>query len=134
MEVTTVADDVIVAHDGEQVHRLDGLQPETEYDICGARVRTLPRPQGELLCRLGTVNDVHFGEVEAGRLDEHPEGPIQRVLEGEEPYPETMNRSAVGEMAQVDLAAVIVKGDLTLDGAPEEFEAVEHCYRDAFGE
>jgi 3',5'-cyclic-AMP phosphodiesterase len=134
MDITTVADDVIVVHDGEQVHRRDDLSPDTEYEVCGATIRTLPRPQGELLCRFGTVNDVHFGEVEAGRLDDHPEGPIQRVLEGEEPYPETMNRSAVREMSEVDLAAVIVKGDLTLDGATEEFEAFERCYRAAFGD
>ena len=133
MDVTTVADDLIVVHDGLDVHRRDGLRPDTEYEVCGVSVRTLPRPGGELLCRFATVNDVHFGEVEAGRIDDHVEGPIQRVAHGEAPYPETMNRSAVAEMAAADLAAVIVKGDLTLDGAPEELQAFEDCYRSAFG-
>jgi 3',5'-cyclic AMP phosphodiesterase CpdA len=134
MDVTTVADDLIVAHDGLDVIRLDGLRPETEHEVRGVAVRTLRRPPGELLCRFGTVNDVHFGETEAGRIDDHPEGPIQRVADGEAPYPETMNRAAAAEMAAADLAAVIVKGDLTLDGAPDEFEAFEACYRDAFGD
>jgi 3',5'-cyclic AMP phosphodiesterase CpdA len=134
MDVTTVADDLIVVHDGVEVHRLDALRPETEHDVFGVLVRTLPRPHGELLCRFATVNDVHFGEIEAGRIDDHPEGPIQRVADGEAPYPETMNRSAVAEMLAAALDAVIVKGDLTCDGDPEELQAFEDCYRRAFGD
>jgi 3',5'-cyclic AMP phosphodiesterase CpdA len=78
------------------------------------------------------VNDLHFGEVEAGRIDDHPEGPIQRAAPGEPPYPETMNHGAADEIASIAPAAVVVKGDLTLDGAPEEFEAFETCFRDRF--
>jgi predicted phosphodiesterase len=134
MDVTTVADDLIVAHDGTEVHRLIDLEPGTEHDVRGVLVRTLERPAGELLCRFGTVNDVHFGEVEAGRIDDNAGGPIQRVADDEAPYPETMNRGAAAEMATADLAAVIVKGDLTLDGAPDELAAFERCYRDVFGD
>jgi len=134
MDVTTVADDLIVVHDGVDVHRLTDLGPESEHDVRGLLVRTLDRPPGALLCRFGTVNDVHFGEIEAGRIDDEPGGPIQRVADGEAPYPETMNRGATAEMAAADLAAVIVKGDLTLDGAPHELEAFERCYRDVFGD
>src|SRR5215207_7613326 len=134
MDVTTVADDLIVAHDGLEVHRLDGLHPGSEHEICGVSIRTLDRPPGELLCRFATVNDVHFGEVEAGRVDDDPRGPIQRVADGEAPYPETMNRGAVDEMRAVDLTAVVVKGDLTLDGAPDELAAFEECYRRPFGD
>ena len=134
MDLTTVADDLIVAHDGTEVIRLEGLRPETEHEVRGVVVRTLPRPKGELLCRFGTVNDVHFGEVEAGRIDDNLEGPIQRVADGEAPYPETMNRGATAEMQDHDLAAVIVKGDLTLDGADDELAAFEACYRGAFGD
>jgi 3',5'-cyclic AMP phosphodiesterase CpdA len=50
------------------------------------------------------------------------------------PYPETMNQGAVAEMAGADLAAVIVKGDLTTDGEPDEFAAFEACYRPPFGD
>lgn len=134
MDLTTVADDLIVAHDGTEVIRLEGLRPGTEHEVRGVLVQTLDRPQGELVSRFATVNDVHFGELEAGRIDDNPGGPIQRVADGEAPYPETMNRGAVAEMDAHDFAAVIVKGDLTLDGAPDEFDAFEACYRGTFGD
>jgi predicted phosphodiesterase len=134
MEITTVADDLIVVHDGLDVYQREHLLPDTEYEIAGATVRTLPRPGGELLCRFATVNDVHFGEVECGRIDNHPEGPIQRAAPGEPPYPETMNSGAVAEMRDLDLVAVVVKGDLSVDGRAEEWAAFETCYRDAFGD
>jgi Icc protein len=134
VDITTVADDLIVAHDGLDVYQLDGLQPATTYDVRGLTVRTLDRPAGELLCRFATVNDVHFGEVECGRIDDHAEGPIQRVDPDETPYPETMNRGAAAEMLVADLAAVFVKGDLSVDGRPDEWAAFEACYRDTFGE
>jgi 3',5'-cyclic-AMP phosphodiesterase len=134
VDITTVADDLIVAHDGLDVYQLDGLQPATTYDVRGQAVRTLDRPAGQLLCRFGTVNDVHFGEIECGRIDDHAEGPIQRVGPDETPYPETMNRGAAAEMLSADLAAVFVKGDLSVDGRPDEWAAFEACYRDTFGE
>ena len=129
-----MADDLVVVHDGHEVHRFEGLTPDTEVEVLGRDVRTLARPDGELLCRFATVNDVHFGEVEAGRLDDHVEGPIQRPEPGEPPYPETMNHAAVAEIAAIDPALVVVKGDLTRDGEDEEFDAFERCYRDAFGD
>lgn len=134
MELTTVADDLIVVHDGVIVHRLDQLRPSTTYDVAGHQVQTLARPAGELLCRLATVNDVHFGEVEAGRIDDLSEGPVQSVEPGEPPYPETMNRAAVAEIAAIGPAGVFVKGDLSNDGLPEEWDAFERCYRVAFGD
>lgn len=138
LEVTTVADDLVVMHQGTLVHRHEGLAPATthrfEADGVAAEVRTLDRPDGELLCRFATVNDVHFGEREAGRIDDLPEGPIQRPRPGEAPYPETMNRGAVTEIAAIDPAAVVVKGDLSTSGLPEEWAAFESCYRAAFGE
>ncbi|NND75330.1 MAG: hypothetical protein HKN44_10025 [Ilumatobacter sp.] len=134
MDVTTVADDLVVIHDGTTVRRHDGLDADTAYDLDGTTVRTLPRPSGALRCRIATVNDVHFGEVEAGRVDDEPSGPIRRVPAGSEPYPEVMNRAAVEEIATIDAAAVIVKGDLSLDGAPQEWAAFEECYRTPFGD
>jgi 3',5'-cyclic-AMP phosphodiesterase len=133
LELTTVADDLVVFHEGTTVHRFDGLEPNRAYELLGQAVRTLPRPDGALRCRFATVNDVHFGEVEAGRIDDHPEGPIQRAEPGEPPYPETMNRAAAAEMAAADPVAVFVKGDLSLDGRPDEWAAFEACYRTAFG-
>lgn len=138
IEVTTVADDLAVLHtvvDGvAEAHRFEGLAPGTDYELLTTTVRTLGRPDGELLCRFATVNDVHFGETEAGRIDDHLDGPIQRASPGEPPYPETMNRAAVAEIASIAPAAVFVKGDLTQDGSEEEWGAFEACYRPAFGD
>jgi Icc protein len=128
VDITTVADDLVVLHDGTRVVRTAGLEPDTEYTIEGVSVRTAARPGGELLCRFATVNDVHFGEVECGRIDDLSDGPIQRPKPGEPPYPETMNRGAVGEIAAIDPAAVVVKGDLTAFGTEAEFAAFAECY------
>jgi predicted phosphodiesterase len=134
VELTTVADDAATFHDRTTVDHVGGLEPDTEYERHGIAFRTLPRPSGALRCRIGTVNDVHFGEVEAGRLDEQPGGPVRRVAPGAPPYPETMNRAAAREMADAELAAVIVKGDLSTDGTAEEFASFEACYRLPFGD
>ena len=132
MDITTVADDMIVAHQAGTVVRLTDLQPNSTHQIGNHQVRTLSRPDGALLCRFGSVNDLHFGEVECGRIDDDPRGPIQRVEPGQPPHPETMNRAAAAEMATAHLAAVVVKGDLSNDGTDEEFAAFEACYRDVF--
>ena len=134
MEVTSVADDLAVLHHGADVHRLTDLQPDTEYDFAGTSFRTLSRPTGELLCRFATVNDVHFGEVECGKMDQNSDGPIQRREPHETPHPELMNQAAVREIAAIDPLAVLVKGDLTLDGTDDEFAAFERCYRPVFGD
>jgi 3',5'-cyclic AMP phosphodiesterase CpdA len=134
VDVTTVAEDFVVLHEDHRVRRHDGLTPDTSYELDGVSVHTLPRPGGELLCVFATVNDVHFGEMEAGRIDDSPLGPIQRVGPGEPPYPETMNRGAADEIGAIEPAAVIAKGDLTMDGMEEEFAAFEACYRGAFGD
>ena len=134
MDVTTVADDLVVLHDGHTVARFVDLQPATNYTFLGHEVTTLSRPDGELLCCFATVNDVHFGEVEAGRVGDSPEGPIQRAEPGETPYPEVMNRGAADEIDALDPLVVVVKGDLSNDGRPDEWAAFEQCYRDRFGE
>ncbi len=134
MDITTVADDLVVIHDGLVVHRYDELASDSEYDLRGATVRTLPRPDGELLCRFATVNDVHFGETEAGRIDDLTEGPIRRADPGATPYPEVMNHAAALEMSAIEPTAVIVKGDLSVDGEPDEWAAFEACYRAPFGD
>jgi len=134
MDITTVADDLIVVHDGTVTSRLEELSPATDYEVRGRVVHTLPRPPGELLCRIATVNDVHFGEVECGRIDESDLGPLVQVEPGEPPYPETMNRGAVEAIAAAGVDAVIVKGDLTSEGTDEQFATFERFYRQPFGE
>lgn len=129
VELTTVADDLAVLHDGTTVHRYEGLAPDTAHAFHGVAFRTLPRPPGQLLARFVTVNDVHFGEVECGVLDDDPgRGPVLRVPDGSDPHPEFMNRAAVAEILTLDPDAVLVKGDLTLDGADHEYAAFLACY------
>ncbi|MEO1059648.1 MAG: metallophosphoesterase [Actinomycetota bacterium] len=138
MDITTVADDLIVLHEGTSAHRVDGLPAGTEQVVSAfgtdVAVTTLGRPAGALRSRVATVNDVHFGETEAGRVDDHPEGPIRRAAPGDEPYPEVMNGAAADEIAALDPDAVVVKGDLSVDGRPEEWAAFERCYRQPFGD
>jgi predicted phosphodiesterase len=134
VEVTSVADDEVVLHDGSSVTRHDGLAPGVEHDLGGVAVRTLARPDGELLCRFSTVNDVHFGETECGVMEGFELGPVFAVEAGEEPYPETMNRGAITEMAAIDPAVVLVKGDLTDRGLKEEYDAFLKAYGSAFGD
>ena len=141
VEVWTVADDEIVATDGAEVLVFDGLEPGTEVEVPGVGpVRTLDRPPGERLATICTVNDVHFGEVECGRIEAMPElGPVLSVRPGEEPYPVVMNRAAC---AAISVAAergavpwaVVAKGDLTSAGTADEHAAFLACYGAAFGD
>jgi predicted phosphodiesterase len=132
-ELTTVSESMAVVFDGQDVRRYDGLAPDTEFELDGVRGRTLPQPDGELLCRFATVNDVHFGETRCGVIEGSDIGPVISAEPGERPYPETMNYAAVAEIKQIDPAAVIAKGDLTAGGTEEEYAAFMQCYGDAFG-
>lgn len=134
MELTTITEQSAVLHEGTRAKRYDDLPSGQVVELEGRAVRTLPRPGGELLARFGTVNDVHFGEVEAGRIDGLDLGPVLSSAPGEEPYPELMNRGAVHEMVAADLDAVVVKGDLTADGTCEQYERFLEVYGGAFGE
>jgi 3',5'-cyclic AMP phosphodiesterase CpdA len=134
IELSTVADDEVVVHDGADVRRYPGLAPGTDHDLDGVAVRTLDRPGGELLCRFATVNDVHFGEVRCGELHDMEAGPILTVEPGEAPYPEVMNAAAVAEIAEIEPAVVVAKGDLTTVGADEEYGRFLDVYGAAFGD
>ena len=127
------------------VHRFTGLTPDTEAVLevpdpldpsttHTVTVRTLARPAGPVRSVVATVNDVHFGELAAGQIDDFTIGPIRRPGPDDDPYPEVMNRAAVEEITAIRPDAVVVKGDLSLDGAPEEWAAFERCYRDPFGD
>ena len=119
-------------HDGLEVRRYTELAPGTDHELDGRRVRTLPRP-GEHLATFCTVNDVHFGELECGVLDGLDSGPVYRSEPDAEPYPQLMNRCAIGEMAAVEPAAVVVKGDLTSHGTHAEYQEFLDAYTPAFG-
>ena len=134
MELTTVADDETVLHDGVTVHTFDGLDPDTDYELAGRPVRTLPRPPGERLATVCTVNDVHFGEVECGILNGIDDHPIYTAAPGDDPYPVVMNRGAIADIKAVAPDAVVVKGDLTSMGTRAEYQEFLNAYGPAFGE
>jgi 3',5'-cyclic-AMP phosphodiesterase len=131
MDLTTVADDEVVFHEGLEVRRYTDLEPDTSYELEGRHVQTLPR-LGERLATVCTVNDVHFGEVECGVLDGYDGGPIYRSEPGEEPFPTLMNRCAVAEIAAAEPDAVVVKGDLTSRGTYAEYQEFLNLYQPAF--
>ena len=133
-ELTTVADDLAVAFRGTEVRRYEGLEPATGYELDGLSFTTLPRPPGDRLATVATVNDVHFGETAAGIIDGSDIGPILRSEPGEPPYPELMNRAAVAEIAAAGPDVVVAKGDLTSGGTEEEHRAFLDCYGAAFGD
>ena len=133
MDLTTVADDEVVFHDGLEVRRHTDLEPDTSYELEDRHVHTLPR-LGERLATVCTVNDVHFGELECGVLDGFDEGPIYRSEPGDDPYPQVMNRGAAAEIAAISPDAVVVKGDLTSRGTKAEYQEFLDLYEPAFGD
>jgi Icc protein len=133
LELTTVSDDGAVAFDGALVHRYEGLAPGTAHHYDGLDFDTLARPAGALLCTVATTNDVHFGEIECGVVEGLELGQVFRVDDGAEPYPEVMNRGAVAEIAAIEPAAVVVKGDLTSHGTEEEYAQFLACYEPVLG-
>ncbi|MBA2608366.1 MAG: metallophosphoesterase [Actinobacteria bacterium] len=133
-ELTTVSECTAVVFDGPKVTRLDDLAPDADFEFDHVVGRTLPRPAGELLCRVATVNDVHFGETRCGVVEGTNIGPVLEAAPGEAPYPDTMNRAAVDEIKAIDPAAVVAKGDLTTTGIRAEYEQFLACYGAAFGD
>jgi len=132
-ELTSVSDTEAVFHLGEEVRTYDDLAPDSNHELEGMTVRTLPQP-GDLLCRFATVNDVHFGEVAAGMVGDTEGLHALGSAPGEEPYPEMMNRAAISEIAEIEPAAVVAKGDLTTRGTPEEYQLFLDHYGEAFGD
>ncbi len=119
---------------------ISGLEPSTPYSLavegaCNSELlpqefTTLKRPSGKRLAMFTTVNDVHFGETECGRLgDGEQMGPIFGATNGDEPYPEIMNRAVIDDMAALAPDVVLVKGDLTDRGSEQEYE----MFLDAYG-
>ena len=132
-ELTTVTDTEAVVFTGGERRDYAGLAPDTEHDLDGLAVRTLPSPGGDLLSTVATVNDVHFGEIECGVIEGLELGPIFKSEPGEDPYPDVMNRAAVTEIKALDPDAVIVKGDITTHGSRAEYQQFLDCYGPAFG-
>jgi Icc protein len=136
---TVVGEHEVTTHGPYNSARVTGLDPERTYSLrvdgveptglLPGQLTTLTRPAGKLLATFATVNDVHFGEVECGRLGTPEElGPILSVGPGEEPYPNVMNAGAIEEIDALDPDAVLVKGDLTDRGTEEEYQAFLDAY------
>jgi hypothetical protein len=133
-ELATVADDEAVVFDGPIAYRYEGLQPGSEQQAGPLAVRTLPRPPGERLATVATVNDLHLGETACGVIAGLDLGPVLSVDPGQPPYPFVMNQAAVAEIGCLAPDAVIAKGDLTSAGTVEEYEQFQALYRTAFGD
>ena len=132
-EVATVSDDDAVVFDrtdgGVTIRHYDDLEPGTDYEYDGVAFRTLPRPGGDRLATIATVNDVHFGETVCGRISGRPDiGPVLRSEPGERPYPDVMNEAAIEAITAVEPDLVVAKGDLTDDGRDGEYEAFLRAY------
>ena len=136
---TAVGDHEVTTTGPYHSARITGLDSETTYDLAvdhaeasdllPGRFTTLARPAGRHLATFATVNDVHFGEVECGRLGTPEElGPILFAQPGDPPYPEVMNAGAIDEIAALDPDAVLVKGDLTDLGTDEQYDAFLRAY------
>ena len=146
---TTASDESVVTRVGshevttvgpQHVVRVTDLEPDTDYEVevegaspngyLPASLRTLPCPPGKHLATIATANDVHFGEKECGHLGPPHEdiGPFFSSAPGEPPYPETMNRSVVDAMRELDPNAVVIKGDLTSIGSEDEYAAFLALY------
>ena len=140
--VTRIGDTEVSTTGPYHVARVTGLEPATTYPLAvegvapdehlPEEVETLVRPDGRLVATIATANDVHFGEVECGRLGnalEEELGPVFTSEPGEPPYPETMNRAVIAEIRELDPDAVVVKGDLTDIGTADQYQA----FLDAYG-
>ncbi len=119
-------------------HRVRRSRSRARHPTTGCRrpcARSV-QPPGELVATIATANDVHFGETECGRTGDPATdaiGPILRAEPGEPPYPEVMSRARSRRCARLDPDAVVVKGDLTDRGLPEEYAAFLDALRHASG-
>lgn len=131
--------------------RIEGLAPDTEYDIeiaafggaasgpddfFSGRARTLPAPDATEVASFATLNDLHFGEPRFGGFLE-ADGEYGEAREGwnlvaaddtEVPYWRFMNEDAITEINASKVNCTIIKGDIADSGRPEQFEAAAAAF------
>ena len=83
-------------------------------------IRTLPALTGEPLTKIATINDIHLGEDGFGLLKEMHESTPQA-----DGYPMRCARSAVAAAVEWGAELLIIKGDITDLGKPDEWELVD---------
>jgi 3',5'-cyclic AMP phosphodiesterase CpdA len=90
-----------------------------------ARLRTLPAPDGRLLCRFATVSDVHIGEKHFGILGRLHDGQGARG-DGQtnQTYAARALTAALEEAAAWGAELIVTKGDLTRRTAAAEVRDV----------
>ena len=111
---------------------IDGLAPATSYDLTVSgpglprrrveRLNTLPTPPGRRLDTFATINDLHLGEPGFGPRNEIEDA--WPLAPGQRPYSWRCIDAAIAEAIDWGAQALIVKGDMTADGAPSEFHEV----------
>jgi predicted phosphodiesterase len=103
---------------------VEGLKPGAaqtvhvdEFDTDVA-VRTIEPPPGAETCRVATINDLHIGCDFFGMLDRMKEPPA------DVPHAIRCTRSAIADALAWGAQLLIVKGDLTHHGTPEEWATI----------
>jgi predicted phosphodiesterase len=81
-------------------------------------VHTLAPPPGPELFRFGTLSDLHLGESHFGYRDT-----IVEERPHDEPYSVRASRAAFAELTAWGSELIVVKGDITEAGQPEEWDA-----------
>ncbi len=109
---------------GPGIAWLEGLRPATPVDVAVrvgrgpertfARVATLAPPPGAQLCRVATLSDIHVGSDHFGKL------PVIRDPHGD--HAARCVRAALDDIAAWGADLLVVKGDLTEQGALEEWD------------
>src|SRR4051794_23684745 len=102
---------------------LVGLRPSTRYvlEVDGRpalRFATLAPPPGRLLSKFATVSDLHIGEVRFGAVLRMRES---RPWPNDEPYSLRCAAAALDAAVAWGAETVVVKGDLTRVGGPDDF-------------
>jgi predicted phosphodiesterase len=114
----------------------DGLSPDTTYELTVSgpgqprtlvqRIATLQPPPGRLLSRFATINDLHIGERRFGALD--PLEDVYPLPKGWETYTVRCARAALDEALLWGAEAIVVKGDITREGEPVEFQEAAQLF------